>query len=63
MKDKKKKVKKIAQKIVELENKCQLDKTNINKYLTQMQQLTEHLSLEELLAVDEYILENKLLTK
>ena len=58
-----KKIKKVAKQIVELEKKCINDKNNINKYLKKMQQLTENLSLEELLAIDEYILENKLLTK
>jgi len=65
MKDKKKKVKKIAQQIVSLENKCH-QTNNIderNKYMIQIQKLIENLSLTELLQIDEYIVENSLLTK
>lgn len=63
MKDKNKKVEKVAKQIVELEKKCQSDKANIDEYIKQMQQLTEHLSLDELLKIDEYILENAMLIK
>ena len=62
MKDKKK-IKRVAQKIVDLEKLCLTDKNNLNKYLKRMQQLTENLSFEELLAVDEYILSNNLLKR
>jgi len=62
MKDKKK-IKRVAQKIVDLEKLCLTDKNNLNKYLERMQQLTESLSFEELLAVDEYILSNNLLKR
>lgn len=63
MKDIKKTYKKIAQQIVELEKKCKDDAENQNKYMAQMQQLIEGLSLEELLQLDEYIVSRKLLKK
>lgn len=57
MKDKEKE--KIAQEIIELELKCQEDKDNLNIYLQKMTELTENLSLEELLEIDEYIMGSK----
>lgn len=57
MKDKEKE--NIAQKIIELELKCQEDKDNLNIYLQKMTELTENLSLEELLEIDEYIMCSK----
>lgn len=57
MKDKEKE--KIAQEIIELELKCQEDKDNLNIYLQKMTELTENLSLEELLEIDEYIMCSK----
>ena len=63
MKDKNKKVKRIAQQIVELEKKCQTDINNREKYILKIEQLTGNLSLEELLAIDEYILSNNLLKR
>lgn len=57
MKDKEKE--KIAQEIIELELKCQEDKDNLNIYLQKMIELTENLSLEELLEIDEYIMGSK----
>ena len=57
MKDKEKE--NIAQKIIELELKCQEDKDNLNIYLQKMTELTENLSLEELLEIDEYIMSSK----
>jgi len=57
MKDKEKE--KIAQEIIELELKCQEDKDNLNIYLQKMTELTENLSLEELLEIDEYIICSK----
>lgn len=63
MKDEKEKIKEIALRIVELEKKCRTDAENVSSYMSEMMQLTDHLSLEELLQVDEYILENKILTK
>ena len=46
----------IAKKIIQLELKCREDKDNLNTYLQEMITLTENLSLEELLELDEYIL-------
>lgn len=63
MKDKEKEIKQIAQKIIDLEHKCQEDIENRQTYLNQMIKITEDLSLEELLEIDEYIMENNLLTK
>ena len=65
MKDKKINIKKIAQQIVEIEKKCQLEKDKPKKleYLNQLERLTENLSLEELLEIDEYIIENNFLKK
>ena len=57
MKDKEKE--KIAQEIIKLELKCQEDKDNLNIYLQKMTELTENLSLEELLEIDEYIMSSK----
>lgn len=56
-------IKQIAQQIVELEKKAQKDFKNRDKCLMQMQQLIKDLSLTELLQIDEYIQENKLLNK
>jgi len=61
-----KKIKKIAQQIVQLELECKKYKDNIPKQkeiLNQMEKLTEGLSLEELLSIDIYIVENNLLKK
>ncbi len=66
MKDKKRKIKEIAHKIVELEKLLYSGNTDFVKrkeYITQMERLTENLSLGELLEIDEYILENQLLKK
>ena len=62
MKDKEK-LKEIAEKIIKLEKKCQTatDKNELNKYLVEMNVLTNGLSIEDYLIIDEYILEsNKL---
>lgn len=48
-------IKNIAMQIAQLEKKCQLDKNNINNYLMKMEELTKNLSLEDILAIDEYI--------
>ncbi len=61
MKDTKEKIKEIALQIVELEKKCQSEKNNRKNYMTQIQQLIENLSLEELLEIDEYIVNHDLL--
>lgn len=60
MKDKRK-IKKVAKEIVKLEKQCLLNQhsAKINNYMQQMYELTENLSLEELLAVDEYISKKK----
>lgn len=56
------KIKKLAEKIVKLELECQ-NGTNISKNMSKLEQLTRNLSLEEMLAIDTYIQEKKLLTK
>jgi len=62
MKDRKE-LKKIAKEIIKLEHKCQQDKNNTNKYMTEMQQLISNLSIEEILALDEYIARSSKLKK
>lgn len=56
------KIKKLAKEIVKLELECQ-NGTNISKNMSKIEQLTRNLSLEEMLAIDTYIQEKKLLTK
>lgn len=56
------KIKKLAEEIVKLELECQ-NGTNISKNMSKIEQLTRNLSLEEMLAIDTYIQEKKLLTK
>ena len=56
------KIKKLAEEIVKLELECQ-NGTNISRNMSKIEQLTRNLSLEEMLAVDTYIQEKKLLTK
>ena len=56
------KIKKLAEEIVKLELECQSG-TNISKNMSKIEQLTRNLSLEEMLAIDTYIQEKKLLTK
>ena len=63
MKDgKKKNIKKLAQQIARLEKECQSE-NNISENMNKIEQLIQGLSLEDMLAIDEYILEKKLLTK
>ena len=63
MKDgKKKNIKKLAQQIVRLEKECQSG-NNISENMNKIEQLIQGLSLEDMLAIDDYILEKKLLTK
>lgn len=63
MKDKKKKnIKIIAEKIFDLEKQCQSG-NNISENLDKMEQLIEGLSLEDMLAIDDYIISKKILTK
>lgn len=56
------KIKKLAEEIVKLELECQ-NGTNISRNMSKIEQLTRNLSLEEMLAIDTYIQEKKLLTK
>lgn len=56
------KIKKLAEEIVKLELECQ-NGTNISRNMSKIEQLTRNLSLEEMLAIDTYIQEKKILTK
>ena len=56
------KIKKLAEEIIKLELECQ-NGTNISRNMSKIEQLTRNLSLEEMLAIDTYIQEKKLLTK
>ncbi len=59
---KKENIKKLANEIARLEKECQSG-NNISDAMRKIEQLTHGLSIEEMLAIDEYILEKKLLTK
>lgn len=61
MKNEGKNIKELAEKIVELEKKCQLE-NNISN-MKELEQLIQKLSLEEMLKIDTYIKEKNLLTK
>lgn len=61
MKDEKK-IKKLAEQIFILEKECQLG-NNIQENMNKIEQLTQTLSLDEMLEVDTYIMEKKFLTK
>ena len=64
MKSKKKKyIKRIAEQIVKLEQQCMTQPTKLSETQNKMEQLIMGLSLEDMLAIDNYILEKKLLTK
>ena len=54
------KIKEVATKIVLLEQECQ--QGNSNK-IQELEKIVSSLSLEEMLAIDEYIYQKKLLTK
>lgn len=54
------KIKEVATKIVLLEQECQ--QGNSNK-IQELEKIVSKLSLEEMLAIDEYIYQKKLLTK
>ena len=54
------KIKEVATKIVLLEQECQ--QGNSNK-IQELEKIVLNLSLEEMLAIDEYIYQKKLLTK
>lgn len=62
MKDEKKNIKIIADKIIELEEQCQSG-NNISEFMNKMEQLIQGLSLEEMLEIDNYIISKKVLTK
>ena len=63
MKDEKKKnIKKLAREVARLEKECQSG-NNVSKNMNKIEQLIQGLSLEDMLAIDNYILEKKLLTK
>jgi hypothetical protein len=59
---KKENIKKLANEIARLEKECQSG-NNISDAMRKIEQITYGLSIEEMLAIDEYILEEKLLTK
>jgi HPt (histidine-containing phosphotransfer) domain-containing protein len=59
---KKENIKKLANEIARLEKECQSG-NNVSDAMRKIEQLTQGLSIEEMLAIDEYILEEKLLTK
>ena len=63
MKDEKK-IKELAEQILELEKECQL-KHNISENMNKIEQLIQEngLSLEDMLAIDTYIQEQNKLTK
>ncbi len=61
MKDEKK-IKELAEQIFILEKECQLG-NNIQENMNKIEQLTQTLSLDEMLEVDTYIMEKKFLTK
>ena len=54
------KIKEVATKIVLLEQECQQGNSNKMK---ELEKIVSNLSLEEMLAIDEYIYQKKLLTK
>ena len=58
---KKEKLEQLALKIISIEEECQQNK-NVEKNLIEMEKLIMTLSLEDMLAIDEY-LTKKLLTK
>ena len=59
---KKENIKKLANEIARLEKECQSG-NNISDAMRKIEQLTQGLSIEEMLEIDEYILTEKLLTK
>lgn len=61
MKDEKK-IKELAEQIFILEKECQLG-NNVQENMNKIEQLTQTLSLDEMLEVDTYIMEKKFLTK
>ena len=62
MKDKKKRIKRLAEKIVQLEKQAREGK-NEQEVMSKIQNITDSLSIEDMLEIDEYIFTKKLLTK
>lgn len=60
--NKKEKLKKVAIELATLEKQCQKG-INTQENMSKMEELVKEFSLDELLILDEYILENNLLTK
>lgn len=61
MKDEKK-LKELAEQIIEYEKECQLG-NNIQENVNKIEQLIQSLSVEEMLAIDAYITNENFLTK
>lgn len=61
MKDEKK-LKELAEQISKLEKECQLG-NNLQENMNKIEQLIQSLSLEEMLEIDTYIMNEKFLTK
>ena len=62
MKDEKKRIKRLAEKIVQLEKQAR-DGKNEQEVMSKIQNITDSLSIEDMLEIDEYIFTKKLLTK
>lgn len=62
MKDEKKRIKRLAEKIVQLEKQAREGK-NEQEVMSKIQNITDSLSIEDMLEIDEYIFTKKLLTK
>ena len=61
MKDEKK-LKELAKQIIEYEKECQLG-NNVQENVSKIEQLIQSLSIEEMLAIDAYIINENFLTK
>lgn len=62
MKDEKKRIKRLAEEIVQLEKQAHEGK-NEQEVMSKIQNITDSLSIEDMLEIDEYIFTKKLLTK
>ena len=62
MKREKKSIKEIAIRIVELEKLCRQNSNNL-VYVQEMEKIISNLNFEELIAIDEYIYQENLLTR
>lgn len=60
--NKKEKLKEVAKIIAELEKECQMGK-NVQENMSKMDELVTQFDITDLLLLDEFILENNLLTK